>query len=243
MKHQAFKHRPYGTAVGVGAVALTILSGALVAGSVTATDVDAAPNPYMGKEATHTVTISDDGSYRVHIAQTMQLALDADFSFGGTIHDGFRLPETQSVLPPYLRAHYSNPKITMDGEPAKVKVEQTFHAVDIAARGSFTEGEHEGTVDYRVTGAAVPAADVKTDSGGVAVYLRPLLPGDVILKSAEPITAVECEEWPAHGQHCGHRAGDDWLIAKDELDDNTIVRITLDADDAELIEPDIDAEK
>ena len=92
----------------------------------------------------------------------MQLALAADFSFGGRVHDGFRLPETQSVLPPYLRAH-------------------------------------EGTVDYRVTGAAVPAEGAKTDSGGVAVYLRPLTPGD------------------------------DWLI-------------TLDADDAELIEPDIDSQ-
>lgn len=220
-------------------VALTILSGTLIAGSVSATDVEAATNAYIGQEATHTVTISDDGSYRVHIAQTTQLADDVGFSFGGTVHDGFRLPDTESVLPPYLRAQYSDPTITMDGDPAEVEVEHTYHAVDISAGREFAEGEHQATVDYRVTGAAVASDDA--DTKGVSVYLRPLVPGAIVVKSAASIGAVECEEWPPLGQGCGHRSGEDWVIAKDELEDTEVVRITLDADAADLIEPDIDS--
>lgn len=222
-------------------VALMILSAALVAGSLTATDVEASSNPYVGEEATHTITITDDGSYRVHIAQTTQLAHEVEFSFGGTVHDGFRLPDTKSVLPPYLRAQYSDPEITMDGQPAEVAVEHTFHAVDVSAGREFAGGEHEGTVDYRVTGAAVSAEDAQTDTKGVSVYLRPLMPGDVVVKSAESILAVDCEEWPPQGHYCGRRSGDDWLIAKDELEDTEVVRITLDAEAADLIEPDIDS--
>lgn len=235
----------WGRAAGAGACVLAVVAGALFIESIVADDVSAVPNPYMGREATHTVSIESDGSYDVHIDQTMELARGFEFSFGGMVHDGFRLPDTESVLPPYLRAQYSDPAITMDGQSAEVSVEHTVHAVDISARHDFTEGEHEGTVDYRVTGATVGAEHGPTaaEEDGVTVYLRPLVPGDVIVTSAEPIMMVECEKWAPDAEPCGHKSGDVWLIGNDELDGDEVVRITLDADEGELIEPRIDSTK
>lgn len=59
----------WGRAGGVGTSVLAVVAGTLIVGSIAADDVTAAPNPYMGEEATHTVTIGSDGSYRVHIDQ------------------------------------------------------------------------------------------------------------------------------------------------------------------------------
>ncbi|WP_231441936.1 hypothetical protein [Brevibacterium zhoupengii] len=236
-------------AAGAGVGVLVVSAAAVVAGTVTVDDVSAAPNPYMGEDATHTITIDSDGSYLVHIDQTMELARNYTFTFGGAVHDGFRLPDTESVLPPYLRAQYSDPAITMDGQPAEVEVEHEVHAVDISAEDKFTEGEHEATVDYRVTGAAVGSAQAKTKAqakaktGGVAVYFRPLVPGDVVVKSAESIVAVECEDWPPEGESCGRKSGDDWLIGPDELAETDAVRIIVNTDEAGLIEPRIDSTK
>ncbi|AOP54410.1 hypothetical protein [Brevibacterium aurantiacum] len=228
-------------AAGAGLGVLVVVAATIVAGTVPVDDVSAAPNPYMGEDATHTITIDSDGSYQVHIDQTMELARNYKFTFGGMVHDGFRLPDTESVLPPYLRAQYSDPTITMDGQAAEVDVEHEVHAVDISAEDTFTKGEHEGTVDYRVTGAAVGSVQAKT--GGVAVYFRSLVPGDVVVKSAESIVAVECEDWPPEGEPCGRKSGDDWLIGPDELAETDAVRIILDTDEAGLSEPRIDSTK
>lgn len=241
MGRRVSRVHPSKWAAGTAAFAVTVLAFGL--GTVAADGVSAAPNPYMGQEATHTITIDSDGSYQVHIDQTMELARDYDFTFGGTVHDGFRLPDSESVLPPYLRAQYSDPEMTMDGEPAEVNVEHMIHAVDISAEDEFTEGKHKGTVDYLVTGAAVGSAQAKTNAGGVAVYFRPLVPGDVVVKSGEPIVAVECEDWPPEGEPCGQKSGDEWLIGHDELTETDAVRIILDTDDAGIIEPMIDSTK
>lgn len=233
--------RPSKWAVGTAALSATVL--ATFMGAVTADGVLAAPNPYMGDAATHTITIDSDGSYQVHIDQTMELARDYDFTFRGMVHDGFRLPDTESVLPPYLRAQYSDPAMTMDGKPAEVDVDHMIHAVSISAEDEFTEGEHEGTVDYQVTGAAVGSAQAKTNAGGVVVYFRPLVSGDVVVKSGEPISAVECEDWPPKGEPCGTKSGDEWLIGRGELAETDAVRISLDTEEAGLIEPTIDSTK
>lgn len=228
--------------MGVGALTLTVLATALITGTATAEEVMAAPNPYMGQTSTQTVTIAGDGSYRVHIDEIMELARDFEFSFGGMVHDGFRVPDTESVLPPYLRAEYSDPAITVDGDPAEVTVEHTNHAVDSSATDEFSEGEHNGTVEYLVTGAAVGSEHAPAEAGeGVTVYLRPLIPGDIIVKSAAPIESAVCEDWSPDGQQCGLRAGDDWLIGNDELDGAGVVRVALDADESELIAPTIDS--
>lgn len=214
-----------------------------------AEEVVAAPNPFTGQTSTQPVTIAGDGSYRVHIDETMELARDFEFSFGGIVHDGFRLPDTGSVLPPYLRTQYSRPAITMDGESAEVAVEHTNHAVDISATDVFSQGEHNGIVKHLVTGAAVGPEHAPAGAGhaparageGVTVYLRPLVPGDIVVKSAVPIEGVVCEDWSPDGRQCGHRTGDDWLIGSDELGGAGLVRVGLDADESELIAPTIDS--
>lgn len=226
-----------------------VLASVLLVGTVSADDVSAAPNPYMGESAAHTVTIASDGSYRVHIDQTMELARDFQFTFGGIVHDGFRLPDTEAELPPYLRAQYSDPAITMDGQAAEVEIEREVHAVEIAAKDEFSEGEHTGTVDYRVTGAAVSPeyavgpelADIDEDR--MTVYLRPIVSGDVIVKAGDPILGVSCEGWLPGGEPCGSRSGKVWTIGEDEQGDPSVIRITLDADEAEIIEPKIDTKK
>lgn len=220
-----------------GAILTTVLVGVASSAAV----VSAAPNPYRGGEAAHTVTIASNGSYRVHIDQSMELARDYDFTFGGMVHDGFRLPDTESVLPPYLRAQYSDPAISMDGEPAEVAATHNVHAVEITAEDHFTEGEHEATVDYTVTGAAVGPTQTQTDSKEVSVYFRPLVPGDVTVRSAEPIDAAVCEDWPPDGEDCGHRSGEDWVIGSEELEEAEAIRIILDADEADLLDPQIDS--
>lgn len=238
-----FRSRRSRWAAGMAALAGTTVVAACAVATVRPDSVSAAPNPYVGSEATHTITIDSDGSYRVHIDQTMELARDYDFAFGGAIHDGFRLPDTESVLPPYLRAQYSDPAIAMDGQAAEVDVDHLIHSVSISAEDTFTAGEHEGTIDYRVTGAAVGAAQAKTNAGGVAVYFRPLVPGDVIVQTDEAISAVECEDWPPVGEPCGHKSGEEWLIKKDELQDAEAVHVILDIDEADLGKPRIDVTK
>lgn len=237
------RHHSSRRATGTTALTAAVLVSALLVGTVTAADVSAAPNPYMGESATHTVTIASDGSYLVHIDQTMELAREYKFYFGGSVHDGFRLPDTESVLPPYLRAQYSDPAITMDTQPAEVVIEHNVHAVAISAGDESSKGEHTGTVDYRVTGAAVGPEHAEVDEDRVTVYLRPLVPGDVIVKAADPILDVKCEEWLPGGEPCGSRSGKVWAIGQDEQEDPSVIRITLDADAADIIEPKIDTRK
>ena len=105
--------------------------------------VDAAPNPLRSKSAAHTVSIAADGSYSVRMDTELELALDTGWSFGGDIHDGFRLPDTESLLPPYLRAHYSNPEGTIDSAPAEATVETEQHSVDIGfSTDTLAAGSH-----------------------------------------------------------------------------------------------------
>lgn len=222
-------------------ITLSVLGGLMIAEGMSAESADAAPNPFRGKTATHLVTIAADGSYEVETVQVIDMALESGYPFGGEIHDGFRLPDTDALLPPYLRAEYSDPSIVIAGEPAEVTVEKEIHAVDISAIGELPEGKTEGTVDYRVTGAAVPAGK------HVDVYFRPLVSGDLIVRSEAPVLDAHCEDWPPQGEHCGGRDGDVWTFSADELrasdrSEVEAVRITVDADPDNLVEPVIDTE-
>ena len=209
--------------------------------------VDAAPNPLRSKSSEHTVSIAADGSYSVRMDTELELALDTGWSFGGDIHDGFRLPDTESLLPPYLRAHYSNPEGTIDSAPAEATVETEQHSVDIGfSTDTLAAGSHRGILDYEVAGAAVPAAEVDGKQGGrIVVYFRPLDRGDLVIESAAPITSVDCEVISPHSQSCGEMKGDIWTVSGEELlRDHTVidaVRITIDADPKSLPTPEIDS--
>ena len=209
--------------------------------------VDAAPNPLRDKAAVHTVSIAADGSYSVRMDTKLDLALETTWGFGGDIHDGFRLPVTEALLPPYLRVHYSNPQGTIDSDPAEATIETEVHSVDIGfSTDRLTAGSHRGVLDYEVAGAAVPASDVNGDQDdGVVVYVRPLDRGDLVIESAAPITAVDCEVFAPHGKSCGEKRGDGWAVSSEELlrDSAVIdaVRITIDADPKGMPAPGIDS--
>lgn len=209
--------------------------------------VDAAPNPLRSKTTEHMVSIAADGSYSVRMDTNLELALDTGWSFGGDIHDGFRLPDTESLLPPYLRAHYSNPRGTIDSTKAEASIEKELHSVDIGfSTDRLAAGSHRGVLDYEVAGAAVPAADVHGKQGrGIVVYFRPLDRGDLVIESEAPITAVDCEVISPHSESCGEKKGDGWAVSGEELlrDHTAIdaVRITIDADPTSLPTPDIDS--
>ncbi|MCS4593601.1 hypothetical protein KTJ89_11485 [Brevibacterium sediminis] len=209
--------------------------------------VDAAPNPLRDKTAEHTVSIAADGSYSVRMDTKLDLALETAWGFGGDIHDGFRLPDSESLLPPYLRAHYSNPQGTIDSAPAEATIESELHSVDIGfSTDRLAAGSHRGVLNYEVAGAAVPAADMNGDQdNGVVVYVRPLDRGDLVIESAAPISAVDCEVFSPRGESCGEKTGDSWTVpAEDLLHDRAVidaVRITIDADPKGVPAPDIDS--
>ena len=92
----------------------------------------------------------------------------------------------------------------------------------------------------------MPASDVNGDQDdGVVVYVRPLDRGDLVIESAAPITAVDCEVFAPHGKSCGEKRGDGWAVSSEELlrDSAVIdaVRITIDADPKGMPAPDIDS--
>lgn len=121
-------------------ITLMVLGGLVIAEGMNAQSADAAPNPYRGKIATHLVTIAADGTYDVETVQVIDMALESGYPFGGEIHDGFRLPDTDALLPPYLRAEYSDRSIVIAGQPAEVAVEKEIHAVDISALANCRRG-------------------------------------------------------------------------------------------------------
>lgn len=226
----------------------TLAAAALIATTAAVpSGVDAAPNPLRSKATVHTLSIAADGSYSVRMDTRLGLALDTKWSFGGDIHDGFRLPDSESLLPPYLRAHYSNPQGSIDSTPAEATIESEIHSVDIGfSTDELAAGSHRGVLDYEVAGAAMPAANVYGDeSSGVVVYFRPLDRGDLVIESAAPIAAVDCEVFSPHGEPCGEKKGDGWTVSGEELlHDHAVidaVRITIDADPKSLPTPEIDS--
>ncbi|WP_152348116.1 hypothetical protein [Brevibacterium sp. CFH 10365] len=122
-----------------------------------------------------------------------------------------------------------------------------MHSVDLGSSTDRLEpGAHRGVLDYEITGAAVPAATVHRDEGtGAVVYFRPLDRGDLVIESAAPITAVDCEVFSPRGEPCGEKNGDTRTVAaEDLLHDYAVidaVRITIDADAKSVPAPDIDS--
>ncbi|WP_210602757.1 hypothetical protein [Brevibacterium oceani] len=237
------------------AVSASVLTGSIVVVGLMPGGADAAPNPLRGSETTHTMTIAADGSYTVRMDTTIDLALETRWGFGDEIHDGFRLPDTDALLPPYLRATYSQPRGSIESTPAEATLKKELHSVDIGfSTDDLDPGRHRGTLDYRVNGAAIPAADLTesrestegSDDGGVIVYFRPLDRGKLVIESDARITGVDCEALAPHGKPCGEKTKGSWLVSAEEIERSRphsidAVRITLDADPDGVDDPVIDS--
>ncbi|WP_166972933.1 hypothetical protein [Brevibacterium atlanticum] len=247
--------RNRGLARSTAAVSALVLTAAIAVVAMMPGRAGAAPNPLRGSETTHTIRIAADGTYTVRMDTTIDLALETSWGFGDEIHDGFRLPDTDALLPPYLRATYSHPRGSIDLTPVEATREKELHSVDIGfVTDDLDPGRHRGTLDYRVSGAAIPAAEITesrestdgSDDGGVVVYFRPLERGTLTIESDVPITGVECEALAPHGEPCGEKTTDSWVVSAEEIErarPHTIdaVRITLDADPDGIDDPVIDS--
>lgn len=204
----------------VAIVAMTMLAGSAPASAVMPGAVDAVST----LQATNEVTIGQDGSYQVLLSQKVEMRAKAHFSFGGTVHDGFRLPDDGSAIPPYLRAEYAAPEATIDGAAVSSAFERENHAVSIAVGDEFVEGAHRGTIRYDVTSAAVPTDD------GYVVYVRPMKLGETTITATDAIANVECVGIPPDAVACGHETADAWVIGADEFGIAGVVKVTLTGD-------------
>lgn len=121
----------------------------------------AAPNPYGRRSAETTIVLHPDGSYHVTLQQTQVLVREFGLTFGGGVHDGFRLPDDGSKLPPYLRATYALTGFTVaPGQPVPPDFTRTNHLASVTSRGTYPAGTHRAEISYRVTGgAARPTED------------------------------------------------------------------------------------
>ena len=96
-----------------------------------------------------------DGSYDVTLRQRQELVREFAITFGGGVHDGFRLPDDGALLPPYLRAGYALTSVAAaDGRPEPADFTRTNHRVEVTSTGTYPTGRHGFEVSYRVTGAA-----------------------------------------------------------------------------------------
>jgi hypothetical protein len=228
-----------GHAVGVLAVA------ALLVG-VTAPSLRAAPNPYGPRSTATTIVLHRDGSYDVTLRQTQELVREFEMSFGGGVHDGFRLPDDGGLLPPYLRAGYALTfASTADGQPPPTDFERKNHRVSVTSVGTYPTGRHEFQVSYRVTGASKPT------KRGWTVHVRLLevtySPGDRVEIDASAVApsglVLRCVTYPPDSEPCGTTGGSTLI---DLIEDDREVpgppefQIEVEADNAAVPMPTID---
>jgi hypothetical protein len=167
----------------------------------------AAPNPFGPRSTATTITLDRDGSYQVTLRQSQGLVREYQIGFGGSVHDGFRLPDDGSLLPPYLRAEYTLTSATWeDGQTAPRAFTRTNHSWSAASRGSYSNGDHSAELRYRVTGAA------RLTSRGWAVHVRLLSvfysAGDTVTVEAGTARAtrleLRCVTHPPDSEPCGY---------------------------------------
>jgi hypothetical protein len=147
----------------LGIVVVTLVGAVLlVPGSARA-----APNPYGARSTDTTITLDGDGSYQVRLRESQALVREWEIGFGGGVHDGFRLPDDGTLLPPYLRATYTLIAATWeDGQTPPTAFTRTHHWWSAASRGTYGAGGHSAELRYRVTDASRPTPD------GWAVHVR-----------------------------------------------------------------------
>lgn len=206
----------------------------------------AAPNPFGPRSTETTIVLHPDGSYDVTVRQTQVLVREYQLSFGGSVHDGFRLPDDGALLPPYLRATYALTGATVPaGQPALADFSRTNHLVSATSRGTYPTGTHRGEISYRVTGAAQPTAK------GWSVHVRLLdvgySDGDRVEIRTDEIRStrlsLRCVTFPPDSEPCGVVSGATLIdVFENDRDAQPPpeFRIDVEADNAGVPEPTID---
>jgi hypothetical protein len=117
-----------------GALALATL---LVGSSVPETR--AAPNPFGPRSTATSIVLNLDGSYDVTLRQSQELVREFAITFGGGVHDGFRLPDDGALLPPYLRAGYALTAVAAaDGQPRSRSQSTGGSSIAVRNRATIT---------------------------------------------------------------------------------------------------------
>ena len=121
----------------IGAVVLVVV-GSLLNPPAT----QAEPNPYGRRSSQTTIVLHRDGSYDVTLVQAQALVREYQIRFGGDVHDGFRLPDDGSVIPPYLRAAYALTSARIEaGQPAPADFVKTGHRWSLTSVGTYPTGD------------------------------------------------------------------------------------------------------
>jgi hypothetical protein len=216
----------------------------LAVAPVTATR--AAPNPFGPRSASTTIVLNPDGSYDVTLRQTQQLVREYQITFGGGVHDGFRLPDDGALLPPYVRAAYALTSVSAaDGQPRPTDFTRTNHLIAATSSGTYPEGRHGFEISYRVTGAAQPTAR------GWYVYVRLLdvsyANGDRVEIRANGVRptrlSLRCVTYPPDSEPCGILGGTTLI---DVFENDRDARhppeflVEVEADNAAVPEPKLD---
>lgn len=220
-------------AVGVAAVGAALM--AVSAAIVPASGADAASDPFGTRSVTHDVSISADGTYSVAMTQKQEMLAPYKAAFGGVIHDGFRLEDDDTPIPPYLRAEYAVTAAAVDGDDVDLSVESDRHSVGIVTRKKVDTGDHTATIGYRVSNAAYP-----TDEG-YQVFIRTLRPGTTRISADDPITQVRCVTVPPAAEECGTQNDDGtWTVKADALNGIRTMRVEVAGDPSRVPSPEID---
>lgn len=207
-----------------------------------------APNPFGEISTDTTIVLRRDGSYHVTVRQTIELKLAYDLTFGGGVHDGFRLADdvANSTLPPYLRSTYALTSFTVaDGQPRPADFDRTHHLVSATSTGSYPAGRHTADIRYRVTNAAQPTPS------GYAVHVRLLglgyARGERVTIDATELGAtrlsLRCATFPPDTEVCGPVAG---ATITEVLDTDRVqglppeYRVDVTADNTAVPMPEID---
>ena len=228
---------------GVRVVAALVLAALLLLAAPAATP---APNPFGDRSTETTVVLHRDGSYDVTVRQTIELRLAYDLTFGGGVHDGFRLADDITTMPPYLRATYALTAFTVpDGQPRPAEFTRTFHLLSASSTGAYPVGTHTAEIRYRVANAAQPTDD------GYQVHLRllglALEPGQRVTIDADELGAtrlgLRCATFPPDTEACGTVDGSTLTHVLDAGTDQALppeYRIDVTGDNAAVPEPTVD---
>ena len=222
------------------------LAGAAVLAIAPLVATPAAPNPFGPRSSATTIVLNPDGSYDVTLRQTQQLVSEYQLTFGGGVHDGFRLPDDGGLLPPYLRATYALTGATVsDGQPVPEDFTRTNHRIAATSRGTYPTGTHQGEISYRVTAAAQPTED------GWRVHIRLLdigySDGDRVEIRTDALRtsglSLRCVTYPPDSEPCGILSGTTLIdVFENDRDPQHPPEfvVEVEADNAAVPEPTID---
>ena len=223
--------------------AVLVLAGLLL---LTAPAAAPAPNPFGDRSTETTIVLHRDGTYDVTVRQTVELRLAYDLTFGGGVHDGFRLGDAFSTLPPYLRSTYALTAFTVSGgQPGPTEFSRANHLLTATSTGSFPVGTHRAEIRYRVGNAAQSTED------GYAVHVRLLgigyEQGERVTIDASELGAtrlvLRCVTFPPDTEACGTTEGSTLTEVLESGSEQSLppeYRIDVVAGNAAVLEPTID---